>query len=133
MKPNTTIRIARPTDNLAAVTHMYVNGLGFEILAQFENHNGFDGFILGHPDQSYQIEFTTQHGHSAGKAPTKDNLLVFYIPDQDEWQSLCDQVIKAGFLHVQSCNPYWDVRGRTFEDPDGYRVVLQNAAWPIPK
>jgi hypothetical protein len=21
-------------------------------------------------------------------------------------------------------------RGRTFEDPDGYRVVLQNAEWP---
>ncbi len=26
-------------------------------------------------------------------------------------------------------NPYWDKLGRTFEDPDGYRVVLQNADW----
>jgi len=25
--------------------------------------------------------------------------------------------------------PYWDAHGRTFEDLDGYRVVLQNAAW----
>ena len=24
---------------------------------------------------------------------------------------------------------YWDRCGRTFEDLDGYRVVLQNAAW----
>jgi hypothetical protein len=30
---------------------------------------------------------------------------------------------------VQSFNPYWDQHGKTFEDPDGYRVVLQNAAW----
>lgn len=26
-------------------------------------------------------------------------------------------------------NPYWDRLGLTFEDPDGDRVVLQNAAW----
>ena len=31
---------------------------------------------------------------------------------------------------VEAFNPYWDKRGRTFEDPDGYRVVLQNARWP---
>jgi hypothetical protein len=36
----------------------------------------------------------------------------------------------AGFAPVPSYNPYWDVTGRTFEDPDGYRVVLQCAAWP---
>ena len=25
---------------------------------------------------------------------------------------------------------FWDKHGKTFADPDGYRVVLQNAAWP---
>jgi hypothetical protein len=35
-----------------------------------------------------------------------------------------------GYKHVQAFNPYWDVAGKTFEDPDGYRVVLQNARWP---
>ncbi len=24
-----------------------------------------------------------------------------------------------------------DMLGRTFEDPDGYRIVLQNAGWPV--
>jgi hypothetical protein len=38
-------------------------------------------------------------------------------------------MMEAGFRGVVSCNPYWDVRGRTFEDLDGYRVVLQNVAW----
>lgn len=28
---------------------------------------------------------------------------------------------------VVSFYPYWDKQGKTFEDPDGYRVVLQNA------
>src|SRR5262245_158380 len=30
---------------------------------------------------------------------------------------------------VKAFNPYWDKQGKTFEDPDGYRVVLQNARW----
>ena len=30
---------------------------------------------------------------------------------------------------VPSHNPYWDVRGKTFEDLDGYRVVLEQAEW----
>jgi len=35
-----------------------------------------------------------------------------------------------GRAPVPSFNPYWDVRGKTFEDPDGYRIVIENAAWP---
>jgi hypothetical protein len=27
-------------------------------------------------------------------------------------------------------HPYWDRRGRTFADPDGYRVVPRIAPWP---
>jgi hypothetical protein len=33
-------------------------------------------------------------------------------------------------IPVPSANPYWDRKGRTFEDVDGYRVVLQNDVWP---
>ena len=38
-------------------------------------------------------------------------------------------MLAAGFRAVASFNPYWERRGRTLEDPDGYRIVLQNAAW----
>lgn len=30
---------------------------------------------------------------------------------------------------MKAFNPYWDRLGLTFEDPDGWRVVLQNDAW----
>ncbi len=46
-----------------------------------------------------------------------------------EWQRLCNNMLAAGFAEVSSFNPYWQRRGRTFADPDGYRVVLQQAAW----
>jgi YycE-like C-terminal domain/YycE-like N-terminal domain len=129
MRPGSTIRVVRPTVNLAAIAEMYAKGLGFDVLAEFEDHRGFDGVILGHPKQPYHIEFTSQRRHEVGEAPTRDHLLVFYIPDKDEWESSCAQMRSAGFREAQSYNPYWDLQGRTFEDIDGYRMVLQNAAW----
>jgi hypothetical protein len=38
-------------------------------------------------------------------------------------------LMAAGFNQVPSFNPYWEVQGRTFIDPDDYRVVLQNSEW----
>ena len=78
----------------------------------------------------YHLEFTRKHGHKAGKAPTEDNLLVFYLPDAADWKRAVDQMKRHGHQPVKSFNPYWDKKGTTFEDPDGYRVVLQHAAWP---
>lgn len=125
------LRVARPTDNLPALLHFYRDGLGLTELAAFSGHNGFDGVMLGHPQAPYHLEFTHQPGHSVGRAPTADNLLVFYLPDAAEWQQAVDRMRAAGFAPVASYNPYWDHLGCTFEDPDGYRVVLQRAAWTL--
>jgi len=124
-----TLRIARPTDNLEALAAMYTQGLGMQVLSQFEDHDGFDGIMLGQPGGPYHLEFTSKSGHAAGRAPTEDNLLVFYIGDPTMWQESCAQMEAAGFTRVQSFNPFWDRHGRTFEDLDGYRVVLQNGSW----
>ncbi len=85
--------------------------------------------MLGHRDRSYHLEFTHHHGVIAGKAPTSDNLLVFYIADTAQWEETCKRMEEAGFVLVPSYNPYWDTAGKTFEDVDGYRVVLQNQEW----
>ena len=124
------LRVARPTDNLTAIIRFYRDGLGFELIDSFEDHQGFDGVMLGHADLPYHLEFTHQRKHSAGKAPSKENLLVFYLPDEEEWRQALDRMMSLGYKPVKSYNPYWDVRGKTFEDVDGYRVVLQGAAWP---
>ena len=129
MKSGSTMRVARPTDNVAAIAEMYAKGLGLSVLAEFKDHDGFDGVILGHPGQPYHLEFTSRRGHRVGRAPTQDHLLVFYVPDQDDWRAGCARLVSAGFRAVPSWNPYWEVQGKTFEDLDGYRVVLQHAAW----
>ena len=126
-----TLRVARPTDRLNEVVKFYTDGLGLQIIHRFENHEDFDGVMIGIPGEPYHFEFTHHRGHSVGLAPTQDNLTVFYIPDQQEWQKIVDRMKLSGYQPVKSYNPYWDRRGVTFEDPDGYRVVLQNAVWDV--
>ncbi len=122
------IRIARPTDDIAALVRFYRDGLGFKILSKFEDHEGFDGVMLGQPGSSWHLEFTHHRGHQVGKAPTDEHLLVIYLPDAAEWKQAIARLEDAGWSPTPSRNPYWDRHGRTFHDPDGYGVVLQNAA-----
>lgn len=129
------MRVARPTDHLSVITRMYIDGLGFVLLSQFADHDGIDGAIIGHPQHNYHLEFTQHAGSHADsyacEAPSQDHLLVFYLPDEAEWQHACENMQQAGFLPVRSANPFWDVAGKTFVDADGYRVVLQNRAWSL--
>ena len=129
MKPETQMRVARPTDRMEEIIRFYRDGLGLSVLGSFADHEGFDGVMLGHPGQSYHLEFTTQRGHSVGRAPTQDNLLVFYVPDAETWRAAVARMRSCGYEPVAPLNPYWERQGKTFEDADGYRVVLQNAEW----
>ena len=122
-------RIARPTDNLAAIVRFYRDGVGLQVIDSFDNHQGFDGVMLGLLGLSYHLEFTNHQGHTAGQAPSQDNLLVFCLPEAAAWQAAIDRMLGQGYESVASYNPYWDIQGRTFADPDGYRVVFQQAAW----
>ena len=129
MTNHPTLRVARPTDDIEALLPFYRDGLGLDVLYRFANHDGFDGIMLGNQSAPYHFEFTKAHGHVVGRAPTQDNLLVFYLPAVEEWQAAVDRMEAAGYPAVPAFNPYWDLHGRSFEDPDGYRVVIQNAAW----
>ncbi len=112
-----------------AVIFFYRDGIGFDVIGTFQDHDGFDGVMLGASGAAYHLEFTQKQGHVAGRAPTEEDLLVFYVPDNNEWQAVVDRMAAHGYLPAKSFNPYWDRNGRTYEDPDGYRVVIQNAVW----
>lgn len=124
-----TIRIARPVSSLQRSASMYMKALRFRELGRFEDHAGFDGIILGSPSESWHVEFTYCRHHPVAPAPTAEDLLVFYVPEATEWLHVCSEMLKAGFVEVEAFNPYWRVNGRTFADPDGYRIVIQQASW----
>jgi catechol 2,3-dioxygenase-like lactoylglutathione lyase family enzyme len=129
MDPAPKLRVARPTDDIDALLAFYRDGLGLSLLYRFGDHDGFDGAMLGAPGAPYHFEFTRKAGHAAGRAPSQDHLAVFYLPDRDAWRAAVERMQRAGFAPVAAFNPYWDREGLTFEDPDGYRIVLQNGAW----
>jgi hypothetical protein len=58
-------------------------------------------------------------------APTKDNLLVFYVPSRVAIARTADRLAAMAWPPVTAENPYWDEHDAvTIEDPDGWRVVL---------
>ena len=126
--PVTQVRMARPTDRLAEVVHFYRDALGLEQIASFEGHAGYDGVMLALPGRRDHLEFTHYASGSPCPAPTKDNLLVFYVEDDAAIREMAARLKRHGHEPVEPKNPYWAEEGLTFEDPDGWRVVLMHTA-----
>jgi catechol 2,3-dioxygenase-like lactoylglutathione lyase family enzyme len=124
--PVTQIRIARSTDKLDEVVQFYSQGIGLKILGSFHDHDGYSGCILGLPGRELHLEFTHHAEGSPCPAPSRDNLLVLYLPDRAAIASVVNQLREGGHEPVPPENPYWAEKGVTFEDPDGWRVVLMN-------
>jgi catechol 2,3-dioxygenase-like lactoylglutathione lyase family enzyme len=126
-----TLRVARSTARLDEIRAFYMDGLGFRLLAAFEDHAGFDGLILGAPHALYHLEFTRERGKASSPEPHPESLLVFYLPEEAAWRAAVARLRAFGAEPCAAHNGYWDRSGLTFEDPDGFRVVLQHAAWPL--
>lgn len=126
---NFKIRIARATNDLDRIVSMYKKGLGLSVLGSFENHSGFDGVMLGSSMADYHFEFTYEQGKTAPFSNSPENLIVIYVPNLQEIEIIKKQMISAGFKVVKAHNPYWDNNGFTFEDFEGFRLVLCSRVW----
>lgn len=114
-------RAARPTNDLAALERFYVDGAGFTVRARFVEHQGFSGLILG--TDGWELEFVTEAGVVAPRAPTHEHLLVLYL-SAHEVEQRAQRLDAQGARRVTPHNPWWAAHGVTFEDPDGYHFVL---------
>jgi len=120
------LRVARHTERLDEVVAFYRDGIGLPEIGGFRGHDGYDGVFLAVPGTSAHLELTTG-GRHGGPAPHPESLLVLYLGDEDAVRAV------AGRLDadpVAPANPYWADHGLTFEDPDGFRVVLVPERWP---
>jgi len=122
--PIVQVRFARPTNSLERVLTFYRECLGLIELYRFENHAGYDGVMLGLPGTRYHLEFT-QHADIDATATTTENQLVLYLGSPSALLPIVERFRAAGYSPVQAENPYWTMVGAvTFEDPDGWRLVL---------
>ncbi|KAI9339426.1 Glyoxalase/Bleomycin resistance protein/Dihydroxybiphenyl dioxygenase [Zopfochytrium polystomum] len=123
--PAVRFRVARPTRDLEALRRFYVDALGLPVVSTFADAV-FTGLILGVPDERYQLEFIvdSRHPDMETRAPTQDNLLVFYLDSVAAVDSVARRLVDAGGKLVEPVNDWWKVDGLTVEDPEGWRVVL---------
>src|SRR5262245_54682897 len=111
------LRIVRLSPDLNPVVRFYRDGLGFEVLYEFKDHDGFDAVMLGRNGGPYHLALVHKVGHTVEPAPSHDDLLVFYLPDADDWNRAVTRLESLGHRPVKAFNPYWDRSGKTFEDP----------------
>ncbi len=125
------VRVARPTDRLDEIETFYQEAIGLPRITSWRdgidgNHAGYDGLVLGMPDGRYHLEFTHYRDGSPCPAPSRDNLLVFYLPDATDLDRVVARMKAYGHDEVEPENPWWWRDGHTFEDPDGWRVVFMH-------
>jgi catechol 2,3-dioxygenase-like lactoylglutathione lyase family enzyme len=119
------LRVARHTDRLDEVLRFYREGLGLREVGRFRDHDGYDGVFLEIPGTGAHLELTTGGEHAAPH-PHPESLLVFYLGSDEAVQAAA---ARLGTDPVAPANPYWAEHGLTFEDPDGFRVVLVPECW----
>ena len=117
--------VARHTARLQEVAGFYRDGIGLTQIGGFRDHDGYDGVFLAVPGTNAHLELTAGGRHGA-PAPHPESLLVFYLGDEAAVQAVA---ARLSVDSVPPANPYWAEHGLTFEDPDGFRVVLVPEYW----
>jgi len=122
------LRIAKPVRDLPRTTAMYCRGLGLRVVGSFENHDGFDGVM---PGRGFELPLRVHPlSHSSCRASSALKTWWFCTYRRQPSGKLpAPGCWTLGFKQVASFQSYWETQGRTFEDPDGYRIVLQQAEW----
>lgn len=122
--PVSRMRVARPTTDIERAITFWTQVVGLEILSRFEDHEGYDGVILGNSGDQWEIEVTH---HSSGMplpSPSEEDIIVLYLKEgvADE---ITDRLRHAGHPAKEHPNPYWRAMGASAHtDPDGYTLII---------
>lgn len=137
---------SRPTNYISSAIPFYVNGLGYQQVGYEENvkvqqsticHHGalpcqveskrvkVNRIMLVHPRFASRLELTEQQGHEVGTLPRTEPW-VFPFLDEKKWEETVQRMEQWGCKTVEYEVPQWKNggKGRTFEDADGYKVML---------
>lgn len=117
------LRTARHTHQLPLLKTFYTQILGLEVRFEFQDHDGYDGLILGKADGLWEIEFT-QTAAPVSRDFDADDLLVLYPQTDAEYQQLLERIENNNLPKHNPQNPYWKQNGLLLRDPDGFGVII---------
>lgn len=116
-------RVARHTTDLQAIIGFYCGILDLELLDEFHNHNDYDGIFIGNRDADWHLEFTISNENPQHNSDA-DDLLVFYPQSEAEFDHIIAKFQLNKIQELEPKNPYWKIHGKTYSDPDGFRIVI---------
>lgn len=119
------LRVARHTERLDELVAFYRDGVGLTEIGGFRDHDGYDGVFLELPGTGTHLELTAG-GRNGAPESHPEALLVLYLGDDEAVRTV---VARLGTDPVPPANPYWAAHALTFEDPDGFRIVLVPERW----
>lgn len=120
-----TIRFARATWRLSESSRFYREVVGLSVLAEFHDHDGYDGVVFALPGRSVQLELVTPPRPGSPAQPDPENALVIYLADPAETEVIRDRLRSSGMRPFVPENPYWIRRGAFgVLDPDGWPVFF---------
>lgn len=123
-----TLRIARPTRSMSSALSYWADGVGLDVFGQQRDEHGSGNMLafLGFPGALWHLELVDDE--AIDPSPTPEDLLVLYLggtPDEEYLR----RIERNGGHRVPARNPYWDEHGVTYQDPDGYLLVLSTRSW----
>ncbi|MGV0757532.1 VOC family protein [Empedobacter brevis] len=118
-------RSARHTNRIKEIETFYTKILNLDILGDFKNHNGYDGLFIGKANTDWHLEFTTS-SDDVNHQFDEDDCLVFYPETQDEYEAVIKNLEFYRIEPIQAKNPYWNINGISFLDPDGFVVIVSS-------
>ena len=126
--PTSTLRVARPTRSMTTAIDFWSAGVGLEVLGRQRDEHGSGNALafLGLRGAAWHLELVEDP--AIEPAPTAEALLVLYLggpPDPE----LRARIAAHSGREVEARNPYWDEHGVTWQDPDGYLLVLSTRLW----
>lgn len=127
---STSIRLARPSADLAVAEAFWVGGVGLDILWRTDDPPAGEHALLmvGPQDAGWHLELVDDPEAAEASRPGPEDLLVLYLGERPDRAWLA-AIAEAGGEVVPARNPYWDTWGVTIRDPDGYLLVLSHRTW----
>ena len=124
--PVAQMTVARPKEKLDEVVRFYRDGIGLGVVGLQEGQEGYSEVMLSLPSRVSHLEFSYNEIDSEPSIPSKDDLLVLYMPDKPAVDGIVKRLGSMGYCPVPAQNSYWARRGTTVQDPDGWKLVLVN-------
>jgi hypothetical protein len=119
------VRIARPTNDLAAIRRFWVDAVGLDELGGFADEE-MDGLFVGPRDGDWHLELTFDRRRVMVPQPTSEDLIVLYL-GSTERDAVERRLVEHGIATYDHPNHYWASVGATcYLDPDGYGLVISS-------